>query len=181
MSAAPESNSTACPPYDARVVANFILYRHREARSEITQLSLYKFLYFAHGWYLVERGGPLVWNNFEAWKNGPVIKAVRDCFAEFRDRPIDRLGSMFDFRTGSVVELPHRLRPSDEVFVGGVIDAYQRYSPEQLSLLTHEKGSPWDRLWKAKEPVGRFGLRLKNNEILLDFLDIVSEAKSAYK
>jgi len=181
MSAVPDPSVEVFPPYDARVVANFILRHHRDRGESITQLRLYKLLYFAHGWYLVERNTPLVWNYFEAWKNGPVVKVVRDCFAEFRDRPIDRFSSMFDFRAGKEVELPFHLCPRDEAFVAGVVDAYRSYSPAQLSLMTHEKGSPWDRVWKARSPIGRFGLRLKNDEILTDFQDIVPDAKSVYK
>jgi uncharacterized phage-associated protein len=160
-------------PYDARVVANFILHYHLLRSENLTQLRLYKLLYFAHGWHLVERHRPLVWNYFEAWENGPVIKVVRDNFAAFKEKPIDRFCSMFDFRKGEDIELPHRLRVPEEEFVSVVIEAYRKYSAQELSVITHASGSPWDAIWKARTPVGRFGLRLRDDEILTDLQQLV--------
>ena len=39
-------------PYDARAVANFLLDLADERSVPLTQMSLLKILYFAHGWYL---------------------------------------------------------------------------------------------------------------------------------
>jgi uncharacterized phage-associated protein len=143
-------------------------------------LRLYKLLYFAHGWYLVERREPLVWNDFEAWKDGPVIKVVRDNFATFKFNAITQFARMFDLRQGEEIELPSHLDSPDEAFVIGVIDAYRHLTAKELSLLTHAKGSPWDRVWRAREPVGRFGLRLRQHEILSDFQNLVDECESSY-
>ena len=162
-------------PYDARVVANFILHYHHLRAEALTQLRLYKLLYFAHGWHLVERGRPLVWNSFEAWEMGPVIKVVRDNFAPYKEKSIDRFCSMFDFRKGEEVELPHRLREEEEKFVSGVIEAYRKYSAIELSLITHASGSSWDAIWKARTPIGRFGLRIRDDEILTDLQEVVDK------
>lgn len=168
-------------PYDARVAANFIVYLHLSKSEPITQLRLYKLLYFAHGWHLAERAQQLVWNAFEAWEHGPVIKVVRDCFCRFGEDDIDSFASMFDLRAGDVVELPHRLQASDEAFVAQVVSAYSDYSAKQLSLITHAKGSPWEQVWRAGKPVGRFGLRLTDHEILRDFQDMVDLGEFDYK
>ena len=157
------------------MVANFILRVHEARREEITQLRLYKLLYFSHGWYLAEHEQPLVWNYFEAWENGPVIKVVRDCFSKFGKSPITEYCSMFDLRAGKYLVLPSTLMSLDEHFIEGVIDAYKKYSSRQLSLLTHTTGSSWDLVWNSKRPVGRFGLRLTNDEILREFQDIVDK------
>src|SRR5262245_18684319 len=138
------SGSDSHSPYDARTVANFILFYHFQKPEPVTQLRLYKLLYFAHGWHLVERQKPLVWNDFEAWKNGPVVKVVRDNFASFKDYPIDTFAKAFDFRRGQLIEMPHRLDASAELFVGAVIEGYKRYTAGQLSMLTHTKGSAWE-------------------------------------
>jgi len=167
-------------PYDARVVSNFIVRWHIEQSEPVTQLRLYKLLYFAHGWYLLDRQQPLVWNYFEAWEHGPVIKVVRDNFLQFKDKPIEKFASAFDLRRGELIELPHHLASMDETFVSGVIAAYQKYTATQLSQITHEKGSPWDAIWKSRAPVGRFGLRLRNDEILTDFQSLVDKSESAY-
>jgi uncharacterized phage-associated protein len=165
--------------YDARVIANYILYYHYERSEPITQLRLYKLLYFAHGWHLLERHKPLVWNDFEAWKNGPVVKVVRDNFSAFKDDPIEGYAKAFDLLRGETVQLAHRLDVGVESFIAGVIEAYRSYTAGELSELTHLRGSAWDSVWKSKEPLGRFGLRLKNDEILRDFQDVVDKGEGA--
>lgn len=164
-------------PYDARIVSNFIVYHHQQIAEPITQLRLYKLLYFSHGWHLVERQKPLVWNYFEAWQHGPVIKVVRDNFSSFGAEPIDRFSSAFDLDLGRIIELPHRLQVEDELFVEGIIRAYREFTAAELSQMTHAVGSPWERVWQSDSPVGRFGLRLKNDEILKDFQHVVDKPR----
>lgn len=159
-------------PYDARAVSNYLISQHRASGEIITQLRLYKLLYFSHGWYLAEFNRPLVWNSFEAWERGPVVKAVRDCFKKFGDRAITQFASSFDFRVGKELEFSSELGASDAEFIDAVVAAYQRYSAYELSELTHESGGPWEKIWNARAPVGRFGLRLKDHEIRDDFQDV---------
>ena len=166
--------------YDARTVANFIIALHASRGEKLTQLRLYKLLYFCHGWFLVEFGKPLVWNAFEAWERGPVIKAVRDCFRKFGANPITEFAAVFDFRSGQISEFSHSLNEAHERFVTTVVDGYRGISAGQLSEMTHGTGSPWDHLWRAGQPIGRFGLRMKNHEILTDFLDIAPDARLGY-
>lgn len=160
---------TIAAPYDARAVANFLLNEADRRKLTLTQLKLYKIIYFAHGWYLTRSGTPLILHDFEAWKHGPVVKVLRDAFGKFGARPINERADKLDIFTGKKAPVEPWLARKDADFVIQVYDAYHIYDPWHLSKLTHEAGSPWDLLWNSVKPVGRLGLRLRNEEIKAQF------------
>ena len=157
------------PNYDARAVANFLLDHADRCGHSLTQLALLKLIYFSHGWYLSRFGAPLVENEFEAWENGPVVRVVRNCFKDLKDAPIRHRAEKLNIYTGEVSIVWPDLSMLDAEFVRAVFDRYHVFSAWQLSAMTHERGSPWDRLWNGAGPVARVGLRIKNEEIKSHF------------
>jgi uncharacterized phage-associated protein len=164
-------------PYDARAVANFYLDLADCNHVALTQMALLKLIYFAHGWHLAKCSGPLIRQHFEAWEYGPVIKIVRDEFLQFGEEAITGRATRFDLLQGrrSVV-CPH-LAEGDQTFVSTIFAAYHGYSAWQLSELTHEVGSPWDRLWNCHAPIGRLALRIRNEDIRDHFTGISHRLK----
>jgi uncharacterized phage-associated protein len=156
-------------PYDSRAVANLLLDVADQRKLPLTQLSLYKLIYFSHGWYLADTDTPLIVHDFEAWKHGPVVKVLRDEFGRFRERPITSRAYKLDIYSGTRTLVEPELAPEDRGFVIDTFDAYHVHDAWKLSEMTHETGSPWDRVWNASEPIGRLGLRLKNSEIKTHF------------
>jgi uncharacterized phage-associated protein len=163
-------------PYDARAIANFLLDHAAQRGLSLTQLSLLKLIYFAHGWYLSRFTAPLVENEFEAWERGPVVRVVRDAFKEFGSRPITKRACRVDIYSGVVEVVAPRLSRQDADFVGAVFDRYHVFSAAQLSEMTHERGSPWDRMWNSADLVVSVGLRIKNEEIKSHF-DAIARRK----
>lgn len=159
-------------PYDAREVSNCILKIAGEQGCKITQMSLLKILYYAHGWYLASRGVPLFKQPVEAWEHGPVVKVVRDAFKSFGKRPITSPAERVDLETGELIELPSDLSEQDNEFIRSIFGAYAKYDAFTLSDMTHEKNSPWDRVWNTDGTVGRLGLRIRNDEIQRHFLSL---------
>lgn len=135
----------------------------------LTQISLLKLLYFGHGWYLSRTGTPLIAQEFEAWELGPVVKVVRDEFQSFREKAITARASKLDIYSGRRSKVLPNLSPDDAEFVKAIFEAYHVYDAWQLSDMTHETGSPWDRLWNSSEPIGRLALRLRNEDIKAHF------------
>jgi len=156
-------------PYDSRIVANFLLDVALERKLALTQLVLYKILYFAHGWYLTSFRKPLISQEFEAWQFGPVVKVLRDQFGRFGEKPITTRAQKLNISTGRYVPLGSTLSPDDMLFVQNIFDSYHHYGAWKLSEMTHEAGSPWDALWNSPNPVGRLALRIKNEEIKAHF------------
>jgi uncharacterized phage-associated protein len=161
------TNSTA--PYDSRIVANYLLDLASDRKLTLTQLVLYKILYFAHGWYLSSFDKPLLTQEFEAWQLGPVVKVLRDQFEKFGKRPITERAEKLNIYTGEYEPVASVMAPEDKTFVSNIFDSYQHYSAWELSEMTHESGSPWDQLWNSPNPVGRLALRIKNEDIKAHF------------
>ena len=160
---------TASAPYDARAIANFLLEAVENNGRMLTQLSLYKIVYFCHGWHLSINNGALVKQEFEAWEHGPVVKVLRDEFKMFGDNPITARALKLDIFTGIRAEVSPKLAPHDARFVHSVLDSYGQYHAWKLRDMTHEPGSPWDNLWNPNKPLGRLALRLRNDEIKAHF------------
>lgn len=171
-------NCEPAPPYDGREVANLLLDKADARQVGLSQISLLKILYFCQGWYLLYKSKALISNDFEAWENGPVIKVVRDSFKCFGSKRITGRATKFDLMSGETTEVIPRLSPADEGFVGQIFEAYHVFGPWELRDMTHEPGSPWHKLWKSDQPVARFGLRIKNQEILEHFR-LKAQQKSA--
>lgn len=158
--------------YDARAVANFVLDLAERDGRNLTQVALLKIIYFAHGWYLAAKGRPLVVQPIEAWKFGPVIKVVRDAFKQFGSKPITTRAERLILQTGEYQVVSADLSAEDAEFVGSVYQHYRQFEAWELSDITHEKDSPWDRVWNPEGASGRLGLRIRNDEIKAHFLSI---------
>ena len=165
-------NDVASSPYDARAIANFLLDLADHDRHELTQIILLKIIYFSHGWFLAETGRPLVKQPIEAWKFGPVISVVREAFKECKAAPIKNRADRLILETGEFIRVEPNLSAEDASFVHSIYRTYVVHDAWTLSDMTHEKGSPWDNVWNAKNAVGRLGLRIKNEDIRQHFLNL---------
>ena len=97
---------------------------------------------------------------------------VRDAFKQFEGRPITTRAEKLVLQTGEYQRVPATLSPDDAEFVESVYQHYRQFDAWELSDITHEKGSPWDKMWHPTEASGRLGLRIRNEEIKAHFLSI---------
>lgn len=58
-------------------VANFFIEVSPAFDDNMTQMKLYKMLYYAQGWSLVKLGRPLFDDEIQAWDYGPVPQKAR--------------------------------------------------------------------------------------------------------
>lgn len=156
-------------PYDARAIANLLLDLAQVRNLPLTQVSILKLLYFAHGWYLATHCRPLILQEFEAWQYGPVVKVVRDAFKHYEAAPITEHATKLDILTCERTVVAPNLSADDAEFIRSIFDAYHVYDAWELSDMTHEPGSPWDRIWNSTTPIGRLALRIKNEDIQAHF------------
>jgi uncharacterized phage-associated protein len=136
-------------PFNAKAVANEFLRLAESEKRPLTPMALIKLVYFAHGWYLALKGEPLLNEQVEAWKYGPVIPSLYHEFKEFGNEAITRLAH--DERTfrenGKFIigrTTPELEDDDAKKVVRRVWDVYKPLSAVQLSNLTHTPGSPWD-------------------------------------
>lgn len=147
-------------PYSAQAIANtFLDIAAREAASaSLSPMKMQKLVFFAHGWYLANTETPLVKEPIQAWQYGPVIESLyhdlKNYGSESITAPITSLNFDGDrFRT----EIPKVESAEIVEFLEEIYKVYGKYSPIQLSNLSHESGSPWDLV--NRESGGNLGQR----------------------
>ena len=160
--------------YDAREIANFFLDYADEKKRPLTIITLLKLIYFAHGWYLVHREAPLIKNGFEAWQYGPVVRVVYDQFQSAGNSPITERGFKFDPVRQVKYEVEPNLNAECQVFLINIFDAYSQFYAFDLSDMTHETGSPWDRVWNNIDGKVTPGMKISDQEIKQHFLSMAN-------
>lgn len=163
------SNAGSQGPYDPRSMANLLLDEADRLAITVTNLSLQKLLYFAHGLSLTEDGKPLVSGYFEAWQHGPVHPLVYHAFKDAGRSHISFRAKGVDILTGQSRSLPVIDDPQALRFVLKVLIAYGRLSPGSLIDVTHAKGGPWDFIVKKSEHSIVLGMRIPDDVILERF------------
>lgn len=126
-------------------VANEFIARFGEV-APIDHMKLQKLLYFTNGWYLALAGRPLLTENPQVWRYGPVFRWLYNVFSRFGRSFIREPISGNPFRGGE----PDRLDQAGLDDIGDLIDwvwgEYGGKSGIQLSDETHAPGTPWRRI-----------------------------------
>lgn len=158
--------------FDAREVANFFLDCAVEQGAPLTNMSLLKLVYFAHGWHLTYFNEPLVKNRFEAWEYGPVVRVIYDHFKEFGDQPILDRATKFDPITQTHSNVEYSFSEELRKFLRGIFHSYAHMHAFRLSEITHETGSPWDAVWNQDKGAITPGMRIHDKEIRNHFASL---------
>ena len=138
--------------YRPNQIANYFITRYGSDH-DITPMQLVKLVYLAHGWYLGATDKiPLIDENPQAWKWGPVVPQVYHSFKEYESSPIRKPTT--SGITVTTEELPENIR----LFLDALWNRYGKYSGIELSTLTHQEGTPWHVTWYelgGKEQMGK--------------------------
>jgi len=145
-------------PTSAIAVANAFLEIQAEDRSDfppIDAMKLQKLVFYAHAWWLANKGKPLFSEDVEAWPWGPVVREVWEEFRGFGRRPIEgKRGVIFAPGAGAHGgwEFREPARPAKNIieFLGDVWESHKSWTGVQLSNATHAEGEPWTVISKAK-------------------------------
>ena len=141
--------------HDAKAIANYFLDLSKGGY-KLTPLKIQKLVYFAHGWNLALRKQPLLNERVEAWKYGPVIPSLYHEFKIYGSSPIEH-------KAVDLIEVDGYLRegepsilacsPDEAALTARLLkriwEVYKNYSGLQLSELTHQPGTPWEKARKA--------------------------------
>lgn len=151
-------------PYKAKQVANaFITLANRDGLP-IDPMKLQKLLFYANGYYVAERDGqPLINEYFEAWDYGPVVPTVYYEFREYKDRPIRRFAYTWNEALRRMIIAPQPVNdPVAEETISWVWNNYKQFSGRELSDMTHKDGAPWSQ---ARFRAANSGMRNERLEI----------------
>ena len=150
--------------FSSKSIANYFLELAKEEGTSLTPMKIQKLIYFAHGWRLAIYDKPLINEVVEAWKFGPVIPSIYDEFKKFGSKAITSDAIEFDEEERDfVIPIVGEKNKKVTSLLDKIWEVYGKYSGVQLSNLTHEKGSPWDKTW-GKEGVP-FGTDIKQDDI----------------
>jgi uncharacterized phage-associated protein len=139
--------------FQAEAVANKFVEMARDKGIEMSLMKLLKLVYFAHGWHLaVTDGKPLLTEQVEAWKFGPVAPSVYHAFKDNGAGPITSprliLDSPVDNLSDAALVKPANPKSAQlEAFFDKIWSIYGNSSAYQLSQLTHEPDTPWYKVW----------------------------------
>ena len=129
-------------PHDPRNIANEFIRQGVKAGSRLTPPQIQKMVYFAHGYTLGTYGTPLVDEQFEAWELGPVSPAIYYGLSYLRTKPAKE-----DIR---IHRLDRReISHAHQQIIDYVMETCSRLSGEEMSDLTHRKGTPWYKTFHA--------------------------------
>lgn len=162
--------------YDAREVANFLLDYADERAVKLSNMAILKHIFFAHGWHLAACSAPLVTNRIEAWRHGPVIRAVYDAFKHHDAQPIRSRACVIDWQTGEVLEARAEIVPFTQALLRSTLDCYSGFGAFELSEITHAPDGPWDQVWNARDRKVRLNMEIPNDVIHSYFLSLAKSA-----
>jgi uncharacterized phage-associated protein len=173
-------------PYDSRAIANYFLSLASDQGKSLTQMKLQKLVYFAQGWHLaIHDGKPLIDEQVEAWKFGPVIPSLYLAFREYGDEPITAPATVFfDGSDCSDDEIEFgEIAPSidDHATIKSLLNriwaVYGDYSAIQLSNITHQPGTPWYHVNQQYRGHIPRGTDIPTETIQKCFIDLASAKK----
>jgi len=128
------------------VVNSILKLGFRNETQDLTHLKIQKLLYFLNGWYLAIHGEPVIDEPFEAWPYGPVVPSLYSDLKRYGASPIDEY--LLEWDENSLQKKPFVISKENKDFwevLNPVWEKYSVFSAKQLSTMSHETNSPWDR------------------------------------
>ena len=119
------------------IVANYSVKKGKEEDAPVEGvLKLIKLVYIAHGWHLGINKKPLIREDVEAWKYGPIVRGIYDDFKGYGKRTIKK-----PVYTGISTEIKNIKELNDKSasrFLDKIWDFYRDFSGLELSKITHK-------------------------------------------
>ncbi len=157
------------PPFDPRGVANLILDLAEGFGIDVSHVKLQKLLYFVHAVHLIERKGPLVKGQFEAWTHGPVHPAVYQAFKAAGADKIDFRGEREDILKGTREIVPMPDASDVRMIVSRVVSTLGKMKDFDLVDLSHAKNGPWHFVVDRMDQNRALGARIRDDVIVGHF------------
>ncbi|MEA5425834.1 MULTISPECIES: Panacea domain-containing protein [Arcicella] len=154
--------------YSALVIASKFVNRAIDNGKPVTQMKLQKMLYIAHGLHLVYSGKPLINENIEAWKYGPVIPQVYNYYKNWGNQPIVEPTLIGALSNQAIVLKLDVLCDSAEQAIDLTWNITKDVDAVQLSNWTHIENSPWFKVFK-NEGIENFSNAKIENDLIADY------------
>ena len=143
-------NSRAAAASSLEVANEFISRALLDDRS-LSPMQVQKLVYFADGMSLATLDKPLVSDDFEAWRFGPVIRTLYDALRRYGGGAILRrinYGDGAPFQPQDAKVAKTSLAPPEKRLVDRIYDRFSPLPAFKLSALTHADDSPWAEVYR---------------------------------
>jgi uncharacterized phage-associated protein len=124
-----------------RMASELVRRRNALGQPSPTNLELQKLAYFCHGWHLALLNVPLVDEEFEAWRFGPVLPSIYHKFKVFSSNPVPIDHPLV------TAEEPLPADSASVKLIDKVLSVYGKVSSFKLVELSHAPGGPWAKAW----------------------------------
>ena len=131
--------------YDSKAIANQFLTLAIVEGVPVTHMMLQKLVFLAHGWSLGLFDEPLINDNVEAWRYGPVIPSLYYAFKRFGKEPITDLADDDDENPKPALIPSGEEHEVTRLLIKKIWDTYKDKDPIILSQMTHTPDSPWSK------------------------------------
>jgi uncharacterized phage-associated protein len=153
-------------------VANSFINIFNEHKKQLSHKKLQKLIYLAHGFRLLFNNKPLVEEEFEAWAHGPVC---RDLYTKIKRADYS------PYKITQTLKEDNNLSENDkknlESIANYIYGLFGDWSADELELLTHRKGSAWDKVYNYKSD--DIKIYLEEDDIKNEMQTIINELKNA--
>lgn len=109
----------------------------------LTPLKLMKLVFITQGWHLAFYDRELIYENVEAWPNGPVFPDLYDVVNKYGDGLVEKVSKSPNEKYFSEKGLLGEIHNGAITIIEYVSEQYNDWTGEKLSALTHMKKSPW--------------------------------------
>ncbi|MCY4260468.1 MAG: DUF4065 domain-containing protein [Rhodobacteraceae bacterium] len=133
--------------HSSLIVAQYLLNKAGDIERSLTPMQIIKLVYLCHGWMLGLYRRPLIEDDVEAWRYGPVIRRLYGAVKHYRSDPIAKpLMPEADVADALAAFDKDERNIMDQVF-----NIYGKYTGIELSKLTHAPGTPWSEIRSADD------------------------------
>lgn len=128
-------------PYTPLALANGFIERAARDDEQVDHLKLQKLVYCALGWWLSFRDMPLLNEEPQAWRYGPVFNSLFHTLKPYGLRSIEKPVKQRPFADAPGIS--DEADPDVAELLDFVWDRYKHLTGWELAELTHKEGTPW--------------------------------------
>ncbi|MGP1454869.1 MAG: Panacea domain-containing protein [Treponema sp.] len=118
---------------------------------KLNHMKLQKLIYYVDAWHLVFFDAPLIFEDFEAWVHGPVVRTVWNLYKG--KLPVHTEKAMKQERIQPILTAFEKKVSKEQLqLINDVLDEYGTKTSYELELCTHNE-LPWREARQGYEPL----------------------------
>lgn len=127
--------------HHSTVIAKYLIDKGKKENKYFTQMQILKIVYLCNSAMLYKRDAPLIYDRIEAWQYGPVIPELYYEICHYGRNYVKEI-EVKDENNSNITD-ENEIRIINKIY-----EELKAYSGPRLSTYTHQKGTPWDVVYK---------------------------------